>query len=1648
MNASGDVVVGYSGDQAIRWTAATGMVGLGFVSGTDNSRALAVNADGSVVVGLAFQGGLHLQAFRWTAATGMADLGLLPGSLSSLSTAVNADGSVVVGGSGDQPFRWTASTGIVGLGFLPGEGSGNTATAYGVNADGSVVVGRSGSGKAFRWTASTGMQSVRDILTAHDTNLAGWSLDTAQAVSADGTIIVGSGGHLGTAEAWIAQIPKNAFALLDLAGSNRSIGSLVWGGIVTNSDVAPATLTAGSDNTSTTFNGVIQDGTSTTALTKTGTGTLTLTGNNTYTGGTTISAGTLQVGNGGTTGAIVGNILNNSIFAINRSDAYTFGGVISGSGAFEKLGTGTTVLTGANTYTGGTTISGGTLQLGDIANTGKIIGSVTNNATLNFISADTTSITSITNNGTTNFNNSTTAANASITNNAFLNFNNATAGNASILNNLGASTTFNSNSSGGSATITNNGGTTIFQGVNVNAGNATIITNAGGSTYFYGSSHAANAQFDTSAGGVVDFSGLNGAGTHASSIAGAGTYNLGANQLILNIPASKTVSGTINDGGASGGTGASLYVTYGISSPPPFQTLTLSGLNTHTGGTTVDRIILGVSAGTQTGTNFSSVGSGDVTLLNSTFKNVSGGSLIFDNNFKLGASFPIAGPLIGTAGGTVDTSGGNLTIKGSIADFSSLGSLAVTGGGSLTLSGTNTYTGATKINAGTLAGGATNSFSSSSAVTVAAGAYLDLGGFDQRTGSLAGAGTVTNSGIASPAALTTGGDNTTTTFSGVIQDGVSTTALVREGIGTTHLTGTNTYTGGTTITGGTLQLGDVSNSGKIAGSVSNHATFNVFNADTSAITSLVNAGNTNFYNNTNAGNISITNNANLVFNNTSSASHSSIIGGGNVQFFDTSTAGSASFNNSGNIQFLYNSTAGNASITNNYITQFLDSSTAGNATITNNSIVDFRFGSTAGNATITNNNIIEFSGQSTAGNATFINNAPLFFGGSLYFLQYSTGGQARFINNFGATVDFSGTDGATFDGRVTAGSIEGAGNYILGSKQLTVGSNNISTNVSGIISGSGGSLVKTGTGTLTLSGTNTYTGDTNVDAGTLLVNGSIASSASLFINAGATLGGTGFIPATFLASGATLAPGTPSAIGTLTVNDNLTFCSCSYYTVKVSPTNADKTLVQGASGTANLAGTIQAIGIGGIYTVGQQYLVLHANGGLGGTTFSGLSYSGSFGATKPKLVYDPNGMDVYLQMVQAQIVPQLPAGFTSNGHKVAGAIDNFLLNGGSLSSAFNNLLNLTGSALTNALIQISGEAGAHGGTQAGLQMTNSFLTLLLNPFGSSPGGNPGSIGIGRGFAAERELPPEVASAYAAVTPKDAQSAKAGVGGGVDHRWGIWGQTYGGYNKTGGDTITGSHDTTARAYGFATGLDYRVSPDILLGFALAGGSTSWGLSEGLGGGKSDVFQMGVYGSKQFGPAYISAALSYAWHWMNTDRTVTVSGTDKLTADFIAHSFGGRLESGYRFDTSFVGITPYAAVQAQNFRTPAYSETAASGSNAFALAYDSKTTTATRTELGAWFDKTVALNTGALMTLRTRAAWTHDHSTNQGATAAFQTLPGSNFTVNGAGTVPNSALLSASGEIKLANGVSIGAKFDGEFASRSQTYAGTGTVTYVW
>ncbi len=370
------------------------------------------------------------------------------------------------------------------------------------------------------------------------------------------------------------------------------------------------------------------------------------------------------------------------------------------------------------------------------------------------------------------------------------------------------------------------------------------------------------------------------------------------------------------------------------------------------------------------------------------------------------------------------------------------------------------------------------------------------------------------------------------------------------------------------------------------------------------------------------------------------------------------------------------------------------------------------------------------------------------------------------------------------------------------------------------------------------------------------------------------------------------------------------------------------------------------------------------------------------------------------------------------------------------------------------LTQASGEL-ATGSQQTTFDAMNLFMGLLTDPFiagrgeGTSGGaGAPGYADENAGasaYANGKTRSKSERDAYAAIYTKAPPAADP-----FAQRWSVWAAGYGGSQTTDGNAALGSNTVTSRIAGTAVGADYRFSPFTLAGFALAGGGTNFSLANGLGSGRSDLFQAGAFVRHTVGPAYISAALAYGWQDITTDRTVTIAGADQLRAQFNANAYSGRVEGGYRFVTPWmggVGLTPYAAGQFTTFDLPAYAEQALSGANTFALAYNSQSVTDTRSELGLRTDKSYAVQDG-ILTLRGRFAWAHDYNPDRNIAATFQTLPGASFVVNGAAQAHDSALTTASAEMKWTNGWSAAATFEGEFSEVTQSYAGKGVVRYAW
>jgi autotransporter-associated beta strand protein len=1155
--------------------------------------------------------------------------------------------------------------------------------------------------------------------------------------------------------------------------------------------------------------------------------------------------------------------------------------------------------------------------------------------------------------------------------------------------------------------------------------------------------------------------------------ANAQSYTINGNPVSFSLSGSS--GGLINNANSGQTFTISANINDGIGGPITVQqlgnsTLVLTGTSGYTGGTLISAGIVQVTNANSLGdsTSIVTLNGGTLQMQSPTVTSVN-----FSNNFFVNAP-----------GGTVDVNGAQVTLSGVIADGAGAGVLRVidgAGGGILQLSGlNNTYSGGTLVSATTL-NVTNNSAVGTGAVTLqdsvfqAGAAGLTVGNNFKINNTVAG------SAIDSNGFSITIAGNITDGSGGAGKLTIIDNSLV--GGGTVILTGTNTYTGGTLICScGTLQLGDATHTASILGAVTNENLFNIVNANTSGITSILNDGGlTTFSNSTSASTIAITNQfgGETDFKNNSTAGSAVITnrdtgGGGFTTFSNAASAQNANITNQlgSSTVFLGNSSAGNAVITNKSSgglfpdtvfggfggriflpgLGFFNNSTAANATIVNNgnnAIVAFGFPpgygfaadtSTAGNANITNSNggNLQFSSFTTAGNATI----TTLSGSGTAFFDNSTGGNARFITNGTGFVDFSSSIGPNSDNRITAGSIEGSGTYYIGAgNTLAVGSNNLSTTVSGKVAdfdpcgcfgGPGpGSLEKVGTGTLTLSGTNTYTGTTTVFGGVLDVEGSTASSVLTTVNSGGALTGAGTVGNTTIASGGIFLPGSGTPGSSTTVAGNLAFQSGALYLVQFNSTTSTFANV---TGTAALAGTVGAALAPGS-TVMKQYMILTAAGGRSGA-FDGAAVTGSPGLAAT-LSYDAN--HAYLNF--ALNFGATP-GLNINQQRVGAALTNFFNANGSIPAAFATLA-------PAGLTQVSGEL-ATGTQQATFDAMNLFMGLLTDPFINGRGNN-GAGGTGATpFAAEDDS----ASAYAAKKtdaardafakfPTKADAARNDL---FDARWSVWGASYGGGSTTSGNAALGSNNSTARAFGFVAGADYRISPVTLAGFALAGGGTNFSVN-GAGSGRSDLFQAGAFVRHTVGSAYVTGGLAYGWQQVTTDRTVTAAGLDQLHAQFNANAFSGRIEGGNRYVTPWMGITPYAAGQFTTYSLPAYAEQALVGTGAFALNYAAKDVTDARTELGVRTDRSFAMPDG-ILTLRSRFAWAHDFYTDRNISAVFQSLPGASFVVNGAAQAHDSALTTVSIEKKWLNGWSAAATFEGEFSNVTSSYAGKGVVRYAW
>ncbi len=717
------------------------------------------------------------------------------------------------------------------------------------------------------------------------------------------------------------------------------------------------------------------------------------------------------------------------------------------------------------------------------------------------------------------------------------------------------------------------GGVTTITGGVLNIQNATAL----GSTAS-GTSVASGAQLQLEGGISVGTEALtlNGSGIASDgalrSISGnnsyAGVISLASASTIDSDAATLTLSGGIINGGFSiTFDGAGNITNTGVISGTGglvkngSGTLNLSAVSTFSGGSILNGgtvIAYGGSLG---------AASGSATINSATLEVAA--TTASTRNFTLGSTtstLTVDPTFVFTANGV----------------FSGSGTLNKGGSGTLVLGGANTFSGATNITAGTLRDGTANVIPDTSAVTVSTGATFDLNSFNETIGSLAGSGTVT-SGSAGALTLTAGGDNTSTVFSGVLQNGSGTIAFTKSGTGTLTLSGNNTYSGLTTVSGGILDIQNANGLGTTAAgtTVMSGATLQLQSGISLSAEPLTLNGN-------------------------------GYSGYGALR----NLSGSNSFG--GAITLAANSTiysdAGTFTLSGGIVNGGFTASFAGAGNITESGVIS---GTGAlvknGSGTLTLSGGNTFSGGSTINGGTVI-----VYGGSL-----------------GASTGVANLNAATID---VAATVTSARNFVLGDAASTLMVDpTLTFTANGTFSGTG-SLNKTGTGTMILGGANTFSGATNVNAGTLQVNvnnalGSAASGTVVAAGAVLTLNGVNYATAEPLTlNGSGISNG-----GALRNSGTSTFAG--------SINAATNATINAGGGTLNLTGGISKNGTT-LTIAGGGTVNITTNGITGSASNSDLVVDGT--TVNENTANSYNG-PTYIRnggILNANVVDALP---TSNG---------------------------------------------------------------------------------------------------------------------------------------------------------------------------------------------------------------------------------------------------------------------------------------------------------------------------------------------------------------------------------------------------------------
>jgi outer membrane autotransporter protein len=563
----------------------------------------------------------------------------------------------------------------------------------------------------------------------------------------------------------------------------------------------------------------------------------------------------------------------------------------------------------------------------------------------------------------------------------------------------------------------------------------------------------------------------------------------------------------------------------------------------------------------------------------------------------------------------------------------------------------------------------------------------------------------------------------------------------------------------------------------------------------------------------------------------------------------------------------------------------------------------------------------------------------------------------------------------------------------LGAGGGTVDTNGHDATLAGTIAGAGG-LTKRGAGALTLTGANTYSGTTTIEAGTLIVDGSLASP--VMVSSGTTLAGTGTLGAG-VANHGTLAPG--RSIGTLRITGPLDFGANAVYQVEVDAAGqADRIDV---TGSATLGGTVHVIPQAGAYGYLTEATILTATDPLVGT-FDAVTSASAF--LDPTLLYSTN--TVALRLTRNDLSFASVAA-TDNQRAVADALDAGGAGAsGDLATLLNGISTLSATQARDAYDELAGASLAAFATPQLLDRARFDALVQANA-------------MRRGEAAVRPRTGLVERAQdddAQVGPRGTSGVRlAQLGASLAELGpalsfapaaertgpGAWISGYGFGGEVDGDGNAAPFDH--RFGGVVGGVDHRFSADTIVGVAVGYSHGELDHEDGADTGEIDTVRASLYAVHRpealAGRLVLDGALGFGVSDYETERRIAFAGLDRTAkADGEGHELAARLGASHRWDWAGYEIAPRADLAYVHLERDGFDE---HGAGAADLRVDDRDIDSLQTRLGVALGRRFVSDRGTAWTPAASLGWRHEFGdTDRHITASFAGVPGRTFRVEGA------------------------------------------------